>query len=583
MYEALTGLATRRLFEDRTNRALARAARERWTTAVFVIDIDGFSKINESLGHAAGDEALREVARRLEACLRPYDSVARPAGNVARLGGDEFLAMCENVADAHAARLIASRISAVFDQPLEVGPVSVGIGIALAPPEGAQVGALILDAEAALHAAKSQGSGRVELFTEEMQADDRARRQQAHDLGEALEAGQFLLHYQPKILLANERIAGVEALVRWHHPSRGLVPPDQFIPLAEETGIIVALGAWVLEEACRQAQEWRTRLSDRPPLVMAVNVSARQFDPGLVAMVTGVLDRTGMPASNLCLELTESIVMADVESTIDLLRGLKILGVTLSIDDFGTGYSSLAYLRRLPIDELKIDRSFVDGLGQEPEDTAIVAGVVAMAQALELSVVAEGVETKEQLERLRVLGCESVQGYYFSRPIPAAALEDLLVEEWAALARRQAGPDADPGGYHGEVVVVADDSPEVLQLAAVSLTAAGFEVHQAPNGRVALEVARTVRPACVVLDVRMPEMDGFEACRALRADVGLADCTIVMLTSEFDAPAKIEGYSAGADDYIVKPFTPRDLIGRVRAAVARHHEHRKGPDVPEPR
>ncbi len=580
MYEAVTGLASRRLFEDRTDQALARAARNAWTTAVFVIDIEGFSTINEGLGHAAGDEALCEVARRLEACLRPYDSVARPGGSLARLGGDEFLAMCENVPGDRSALLIASRISAGFDQPLGAGAVSVGIGIALAPPGGAQVGTLILDAEAALRSAKLQGSGRVELFSEKIRTNDRARRQQAHDLGEALGAGQFLLHYQPKVLLANDRITGVEALVRWRHPARGLVPPGEFIPLAEETGLIVDLGAWVLEEACRQAQHWRSRFSERPPLVMAVNVSARQFDSALVAKVTGVLARTGMPASSLCLELTESTVMADVESTIVLLRGLKSLGITLSIDDFGTGYSSLAYLRRLPIDELKIDRSFVNGVGREPEDTAIVAGVVAMAQALELSVVAEGVETKAQLERLRVLGCESVQGYYFSRPLPPAELEELLVDEWAALARRQAGPGADPGGYHGEVVVVADDSPEVLQLAGVSLTAAGFEVHQALNGRAAVEVAKTVRPTCVVLDVRMPEMDGFEACRALRADAAMAGCTIVMLTSESDALAKIEAFSAGADDYIVKPFTPRDLVGRVRAAVARHDEDRRGHDVP---
>lgn len=579
MYEPLTGLASRRLFEDRTRQALARAARHGWSTALFAIDVDDFSKVNERLGHAGGDQALGEVARRLEGCLRPYDNLARPLTAIARLGGDEFLVMCENVQGSDGARVIADRISAAFDEPLDAGPLSVGIGIALAGPEGTEVDALTLEAEAALRRAKCRGTKAIELFTEQLREDDRERRRQGQDLRRALETGQFVLHYQPKVRMADEHITGVEALVRWEHPTRGLVPPDRFIPVAEETGLIVDLGAWVLDQACRQAQEWRARLPDRPALVVAVNVSARQFGPDLVNMVADTLARTGIAATSVCLELTESIVMADIEAAIVILEQIKRLGVTVSIDDFGTGYSSLAYLRRLPIDELKIDRSFIAGLGREPEDTAIVAGVVAMAHALELNVLAEGVETAEQLERLRVLGCEQAQGYWFSRPVPAEALEELLVEEWAAFARRH-GREGDPGGYHGEVVVIADDSPEVLQLAAVSLTAAGFEVHQADNGRAAVELATAVRPTCVVLDVRMPGMDGFEACRALRADPALAGCTIVMLTSKADAADKVEGFSAGADDYIVKPFAPRDLVSRVRAAVGRHEVQVVAPESP---
>lgn len=402
---------------------------------------------------------------------------------------------------------------------------------------------------------------------------DSPESEQVSQLREGLRDRQFVLHYQPKVRLANDRVAGFEALVRWRHPSLGLVPPDQFIPLAEETGLIVDLGAWVLEEACRQAQDWRAWLPGRPPLTISVNVSAGQFQPALVDLVAGVVAGSGMAPSCLCLEVTESIVMADVESTIAILRQLKSLGVLVSIDDFGTGYSSLAYLRRFPIDELKIDRSFVDGLGREAEDTAIVAAVVAMAHAMELSVVAEGVETPEQLERLRILGCEEAQGYYFSRPVPAGDVEGLLTDEDELLARRHRTPlDGDRGGYRGDVVVIADDSPEVRQLAAVSLTAAAFEVHEADNGRSALELARELRPSCVILDVQMPHIDGFEACRALRADRSMDGTTIIMLTANSDAADKVQGFSAGADDYMVKPFAPRDLVARVHAAVRRREQ-----------
>ncbi|HVE45191.1 MAG TPA: EAL domain-containing protein [Acidimicrobiales bacterium] len=389
------------------------------------------------------------------------------------------------------------------------------------------------------------------------------------ELVKALENGELVLHYQPKILLANDRVAGAEALVRWQHPTRGLIPPDLFIPLAEDTGLIVPLGAWALEEGCRQAQAFQARFPYRPPLVMSVNLSARQFEPELVATVAGILDRTGIQPWRLCLELTESIIMTDVESAIDILAQLKALGVWLSIDDFGTGYSSLAYLRRFPIDELKIDRSFVDGLGREAEDTAIVAAVVAMAHALGLSVVAEGVETQEQLERLRILGCEQVQGYYFSPAMPAAGFQGYLDEE-DRRSRSGGMGYGEPGGYQRNVVIIADDSPEVLQLASVSLSAAGFEVHESLDGRAALDLAQAIRPTCVILDVRMPEMDGIAACKALRADPNLTGCTIIMLTSNADALDKIDGFSAGADDYIVKPFAPRDLVSRVRVAIRRH-------------
>ncbi len=569
MHVPLTALADRAAFDERTREALARAARYGWSTAILAVDIDGFSDINARFGHAAGDEVLVEVARRLELAVSVGDAGPAPSHLVARLGADEFLVLCEKVEGTEAAGAIAARISAAFEEPLDLVPVSVGIGIAVVPPEGAKGGGAILDAEAALRRAKAGGAGRAVVFAEAMRVESRDRRERSEDLRRALDAGQFLVHYQPKILLANDRVAGIEALVRWEHPSKGLIPPDRFIPLAEETGLIVDLGAWVLEEACRQARERLARFPLCPSLVVSVNVSARQFQPALVDTVAGVLARTDMAASSLCLEVTESIVMADIDSTIAILGQLKSLGVGLSIDDFGTGYSSLSHLRRFPLDELKIDRSFVDGLGRNPEDTAIVAAVIAMAHALELRVVAEGVETLEQLERLRTLGCEEVQGYYFSRPLPHDALEEFLIGHDDVWARRHAATSDDQGNHHAEVVVIADDSPEVRQLAAVSLSASGFDVHQADNGRTALELVHVVAPICVVLDVRMPGMDGLEVCRAMRADSTLDDCTIVMLTSNAEAADKVQAFSAGADDYIVKPFAPRDLVGRVRAAVRR--------------
>ena len=569
MVEPLAGLANRSLFDDRTRRALARARRMDWSTAVFAVDIDDFAGVNERFGHAVGDEVLTEAGRRLEVALRPYDTVTSPRSIVARLGGDVFLVWCENVPDDQAARSISARMTAAFGRPFEVGPVSVGIGAALAAPGSDDADALVIDAEAALRRAKSQGAGTIVLFTDEMRTQRREQLEGEVALRAALDNGQFLLLYQPKVLLANDRAVGVEALVRWQHPKRGLVPPDEFIPLAEETGFIVELGAWVIEEACRQASEWQVRFPHRPQLVMAVNLSARQFGADLAAVVAAILDRTGLAASSLRLEVTESTVMADVDVAVAILDQLKSLGVSISIDDFGTGYSSLAYLRRFPLDELKIDRSFVDGLGSESEDTAIVAAIVAMAHALQLEVVAEGVETKEQLERLRMLGCEQVQGYFLARPLTASALEGFIVEEGTA---RHASSVSPGGGYSAGRIVVADDSPQVLQLAVVSLTTAGFDVHKADNGRTAVELARVLTPSCVILDVRMPDMDGFEVCRTLRADPTTANCTIIMLTSNADASDKIVGFSAGADDYIVKPFAPRDLVSRVRAALRRHDE-----------
>ena len=388
-------------------------------------------------------------------------------------------------------------------------------------------------------------------------------------LHEALDRDQFRLVYQPKVALSTNGIVGVEALLRWDHPVLGPVLPDEFIPVAEATGLIVPVGAWVLREACRQCASWQRSFEGTPPITVAVNASAEQFRAGLVGAVREAVDESGLAPTSLYLEVTESTVMHDVGAAIAILSELKALGLTVSIDDFGTGYSSLQYLRRLPLDEVKIDRSFVGGLGRDPEDTAIVAAVISLAHALDRDVVAEGVETLEQLYKLRSLGCELAQGYLFSPPAAPEVVTDLLAREEAGerLGGLDPGRSGAPSGT--DTVVVADDAADIRQLARMSLTAAGFKVEEAADGAEAVALARRLQPACVVLDLSMPDTSGIEVCRLLRSDPATAGSAVVMLTTRDEAAAKAAAFSAGADDYIVKPFAPRDLVSRVRGVLGR--------------
>jgi EAL domain-containing protein (putative c-di-GMP-specific phosphodiesterase class I)/CheY-like chemotaxis protein len=381
----------------------------------------------------------------------------------------------------------------------------------------------------------------------------------------ALELGQLRLHYQPKVDCGSGRLAGLEALVRWEHPIRGMVPPGEFIALAEASGLIGPLGEWVLVEACRQQAAWIEELGGDAPPMVCVNVSGRQFGPGFVELVRETIATTGALPEMLCVEVTESVMMGDVDGAVGIMHELKALGLAVSIDDFGTGYSSLAHLKRFPVDELKIDKSFIDGLGTDPDDTAIVAAIVAMGHALGLLVIAEGVETIDQLERLRGLGCDLAQGYLFSRPLPP---DDVVA--LGSVLQPALGGDASPAPARApDVVLVVDDTADIRQLAKVSLATSGFDVIEAASGEEALSEARRARPACIVLDVSMPGMNGFEVCHALRADAVTASAAIVMLTSRADAGDKVKAFSAGADDYMVKPFAPRDLVSRVRQALAR--------------
>jgi diguanylate cyclase (GGDEF)-like protein len=424
MHDPLTGLPNRLLFLDRLTLAIARCRRMHREVAVLFIDLDRFKNVNDSVGHDAGDELLFDVARRLESVLRPGDTVAR-------FGGDEFTILCDDLTTATSrdrAIEIAHRLLEAVGQPFVVGGsrtfVGASIGIALATGEE-RPEELLRDADAAMYHAKESGRGRAAVFDESMRARAVVRHATENDLHRALEGGELLLFFQPVVSLRDARCVGAEALVRWQHPERGLILPDEFVPLAEETGLVVDIGAWVLGEATREAARFQGEHDH--PFVVSVNLSARQLaQPGLAERLAQVLERSGLAPANLCLEITESVMMEDADAVISVVERVRALGVRLSIDDFGTGYSSLGYLKRFPVDAVKIDRSFVAGLGTDPGDSAIVSAVVGLAHALGLQVVAEGVESEDQLTEVIALGCDEAQGYYFAPPQPVQDFRALI-------------------------------------------------------------------------------------------------------------------------------------------------------------
>jgi diguanylate cyclase (GGDEF)-like protein/PAS domain S-box-containing protein len=579
-HDSLTGLPNRRLFIKLIERALARSHLARGSTAVLAINIDHFGDISTRIGDRSGDHSgepfLIEIARRVGSSLRRTSS-GRAPDTLAHIGGDHFLVLCENVAGAGAAALIARRISAALGSPLSMGgealSVTACIGMTLTRDPSRDAEPLIREGEAAMRQAEQRGPGQHAMFSGEFHAERIVRIANESSLRVALERGEFYVEYQPKISLVTDRTVGVEALLRWMHPQRGLVGPLDFIPLAEESGIIVQIGAWVLEQVCRDALRWRTALPGGHPLMVAVNVSPRQFESDLAETFGGIIGRSGIDPATVCLEVTESMVMQDADLAIATLRELKSLGLSISVDDFGTGFSSLAYLKRFPLDELKIDKSFVDGLGHDSEATAIVAAVMGMAHALDLRVVAEGVETADQAVRLRTLGCDEAQGFFYARPGAPRAIDERLVAE----ARAYAGAPTEHGRRHaasahiGKILVV-DDANDVRQLARSSLAAVGFEVREAGTGEDAVTMARHFRPDCIVLDVNLPGISGFDVCRIMRDGPANQSMTIVILTGDVAPSEKIMAFSLGADDYMVKPFSPRDLVSRVTSAIRRRGE-----------
>jgi len=429
LHDSLTGLPNRLSFVDSLAEALNRATASGSPVGILFLDLDHFKLINDSMGHHAGDELLRAVSPRLRAHLRPGDIVAR-------FGGDEFGVLVDRLADEDEAIAIADRVAAAFAEPYLMGGaehfVSASIGVAVARPSSRELvdpELLIRDADAAMYRAKERGRARCELFDAEMRARAVRRLEVERELRHALERDELELHYQPVIALRNGEITGLEALLRWRHPERGLLDPGDFISIAEDSGLIEPIGRWVQESACNQALEWHELRPDERPLDVSVNLSARQVTHrDLAASVAEILARTGLDPACLRLEITESALVEESSTAMATLEALSEIGVGLALDDFGTGYSSLAYLNRFPFDALKIDRSFIDALGVEQERTAIVEAIIGMARALSLDVIAEGVENEAQLSELRRLGCDYAQGYLFSRALPAEKISGLLAE-----------------------------------------------------------------------------------------------------------------------------------------------------------
>jgi len=426
VHDPLTGLPNRALFLDRLERARARAKRAgRNLFGVLFLDLDRFKGVNDSLGHPVGDQLLVAVAGRVESCLRPGDTVAR-------LGGDEFAVLLEEISEFDEAIEVASRVHAAFTQPFVAGDhelfVTVSIGIALGSSESEDLSGLLRDADTAMYRAKIAGRGRSQVFTGEMRSEVLAQLQLENDLRRAIERQEFEVYYQPILALKKAEITGFEALVRWHHPERGLVEPANFIAAAEETGIIVPLGMWVLEEACRQLRLWREADPAWAELTMSVNLSPKLFAQlHLVRDITATLERSGLPPQLLKLELTEGILVHNPQAANAMLKELRALGIGVCIDDFGTGYSSLSYLTNLNVDVLKIDRSFINNLSNSGDGNELVRNIVNMAAGLGLSVVAEGVETTQQREQLEAMNCEFVQGFHFSRPVDAETVWRTLL------------------------------------------------------------------------------------------------------------------------------------------------------------
>ena len=425
-HDLLTGLPNRSLFKDRLGQAIVHAKRHGQTLATLFLDMDRFKVVNDTLGHLVGDGLLQAVAQRLRGSLREGDTLSR-------IGGDEFMLLLPHIRNRDNASYIAQKILASLKQPFNIEGheifVGISIGIAVFPDDGDTIETLVKHADIAMYHAKDSGRNDYKFFTHDLQKSFTGRLAVENEMRHALDKGEFEVYYQPQVSVQDQTIRGMEALIRWNHPTRGIVPPNEFIPIAEESGLIGPISEWVLGAACRQACLWRA--SDLPPITMAVNLSARQIEhPQFVDKFTHCLRDNNMNGHGLEIEITESTLMRDMDGSIEKLRKLADLGVEISIDDFGTGYSSLSYLKKLPIHTLKIDRSFIHDLnGHMNNGTTIVAGIAAMAKGLNLNVVAEGVETRAQLDYIRSLGCDAYQGFLFSRPVAAQKATEILARQ----------------------------------------------------------------------------------------------------------------------------------------------------------
>ncbi|MDD4930323.1 MAG: EAL domain-containing protein [Gallionella sp.] len=552
-FDTLTGLPNRNLFYDRLSQAVVHAQRTSGIMAAVVLDLDGFNLINDSLGHHAGDLLLQEVARRLSDCVREVDTVAR-------LGGDEFVIVMPRLEKEEDAVAIAEKLLHAFTLFMhcesEKMYVTASIGIAIYPRDGTDADSLFKHADLAMYRAKELGRNRYQFYAPEMNRRATEYLRMGNDLHQALECGEFTLHYQPQVDLQSGRIIGAEALLRWQHPVSGWVSPAVFIPVAEECGMIVPIGTWVLQQACLTAKAWHDQGYH---IVIAVNLSARQIrEPGFVKVVQDALHAAGLEARYLELELTEGILIEQADFVFTVFRQLREMGVELSIDDFGTGYSSLSYLKRFPIGRLKIDQSFIRDIASDPEDAAIVGAIVSMSRNLKLKVIAEGVETIEQLAFLRQRNCDEIQGYYFSRPLPIADITALLQQKKRLVP---AGND----GLQTPVLLLLDDEESVLSSLVRVLRREGYRILKTTSAHEALGMLAVNEVGVIVSDQRMPEMNGVEFLR--RAKLLHPNSMRIVLSGYTDLKSVTDAINEGAVyKFLTKPWDDEQLRGRIREA-----------------
>ncbi len=559
-HDPLTGLPNRLLLNARMEHSLARARRNHSQLAVLFIDLDRFKYINDTLGHPIGDLLLQGVAQRLTACVREEDTVTR-------LGGDEFTILLEELADSRHASTVAQNIIASLAERFMLQGhevyVTCSIGISLFPNDGEDITTLFKNADSALYRAKEEGRNNYQYYVEELTTRAMERLAMENSLRHAVARNELVVYYQPQVDLYSGRIIGMEALLRWRHPDLGLVSPGAFIPLAEETGLIVPIGEWVLRTACAQLKQWIDE--GLPKIRVGVNLSSRQFNlKNLAEIVAGILHDTGLDPACLELELTENLIMQDAEHTVVVLERLKALGVQFSIDDFGTGYSSLSYLKRFPIDRIKIDQSFVRNITSSPEDAAVSQAIISLSHSLNLKTIAEGVETPEQQEFLRSRNCDEIQGFHFSRPVPNEEMHRMLLEG-GGIAARPSLADREE-----RVLLLLDDEENILEALARLLRPEGYRILRALRPRDALDLLAVHPVGVIVSDLRMPEMNGIDLLRKVRK---LHPQTVrILLTAYADKKMLADAINEGAVyKFVPKPWGDEALRQILRDAF-QHHE-----------
>jgi diguanylate cyclase (GGDEF)-like protein len=555
-HDGLTSLPNRSLLADRIQQAIHRSRRNNEQVAVIFVDLDNFKFINDSLGHEFGDELLRTIADRLRGCIRAIDTVARQ-------GGDEFVIIISDVAAEHFAAANATQIREAIARPATIKghemSVTCSIGISIFPKDGNDEQTLVKNADVAMYRAKELGRDNFQFYSEELNARSMTRMTMESHLRRALDKNEFTLHYQPKVSLSSGLVSGMEALLRWQSPELGMVSPAEFIPLAEETGLIGQIGEWVLRTACAQNRAWQEE--GLPPMRVAVNVSALQFKhANLTEVIARILRETGLEPHSLELEITESAVIHNVDKMITTLGELKEMGIHLAMDDFGSGYASLYYLKQFPFDKLKIDRPFVRDITSNPNSSAIARTVIAMAHSLHLKVVAEGVETEGQLRYLRNHGCDEMQGYYFSRPVPAADFAGQL------RSGRALSLETDVASYPEKSILLVDDELLVLSALEEILTLYGYRVLTAGSAKEGFELLANNRVAVVISDHNMPDMNGNEFLCRIRE---IHPRTVrILITGQGDMETVTDAINKGAIfKFISKPLNCNFLRDTVDEAV----------------